>query len=138
MKCPSKKLDHRHLGPFPIIEIVSSHAAQLGLLLALQCIHPVFHISLLQPTDPSSIPNRLDDLSPLLEVDNFTEYKVYHILDSKIDRRRKGLGLLYLVEWSGFDNTADATSWEPEENVRNTPDLVQVFHHAYPDKPRPV
>ena len=27
MKCPSKKLDHRHLGPFPIIEMVPSHAA---------------------------------------------------------------------------------------------------------------
>ena len=26
-KCPSKKLDHRHLGPFPIVEMVSSHAA---------------------------------------------------------------------------------------------------------------
>ena len=27
MKCPSKKLDHRHLGPFSIVEMVSSHAA---------------------------------------------------------------------------------------------------------------
>ena len=66
------------------------------------------------------------------------EYEVYRILDSKIDRRRKGSGLLYLIEWSGFDNTADATSWEPEENVRNAPDLVRAFHCAYPDKPRPV
>ena len=97
--------------------MVSSHAARLGLPLALQHIHPVFHVSLLQPTDPSSIPNRLDDPPPLLEVDDSMEYEVYHILDSKIDRRRKGSGLLYLVEWSGFDNTADATSWEPKENV---------------------
>src|SRR6266481_5830288 len=27
---PSKKLDHRHLGPFPIVEMVSSHAVPLG------------------------------------------------------------------------------------------------------------
>ena len=26
-KHPSKKLDHRHLGPFPIVEMVSTHAA---------------------------------------------------------------------------------------------------------------
>ena len=26
-KCPSKKLDHRHLGPFLIMEMVSSHVA---------------------------------------------------------------------------------------------------------------
>ena len=109
-KCPSKKLNHRHLGPFPIVEMVSSHAAHLGLPLALQCIHPVFHISLLQPTDPSSILNWSDNPPPPLEVDDSMEYKVYCILDSKIDRRQKGSGLLYLVEWSGFDNTADATS----------------------------
>ena len=66
------------------------------------------------------------------------EYKVYRILDSKINCHCKGSGLLYLVEWLGFDNTADATSWEPEENVRNGPDLVQAFHCSYPDKPRPV
>ena len=118
--------------------MVSSHAAQLGLPLALQCIHPVFHVSLLQPTDPSSIPNQSDDPPPPLEVDDSMEYEVYCILDSKIDHHRKGSGLLYLVEWSGFDNMADATSWEPEENVRNAPNLIRVFHHAYPNKPRPV
>ena len=97
--------------------MVSSHAAHLGLPLALQHIHPVFHISLLQPADSSLIPNRLDDPPPPLEVDDSTEYKVYHILDSKIDCHQKGSGLLYLVEWSGYNNTADATSWEPKENV---------------------
>ena len=137
-KHPSKKIDHRHLGPFPIIEMVSSHVAWLGLPLALKCIHPVFHVCLLQPTDPSSIPNHSNNPPPPLEVDDSTEYKVYRILDSKIDHRRKGSGLLYLIEWSGFDNTADATSWEPEENVQNASDLVQAFHCAYPDKPRPV
>ena len=137
-KHPSKKLDHRHLSPFPIVEMVSSHAAWLGLPLALKCIHPVFHVSLLQPTDPSLIPNRSNDLLPPLEVDDSMEYEVYRILDSKIVHRRKGSGLLYLVEWSGFDNTANTTSWELEENVRNAPDLVRAFHHTYPDKPKPV
>ena len=117
MKCPSKKLDHRHLGPFLIVEMVSSHGARLRLLLALQPIHPVFHVSLLQPIDPSSILNRLDDPPPPLEVDDSMEYEVYCILDSKIDCCQKGLCLLYLFEWSGFDNMADSTSWEPEENI---------------------
>src|SRR5882724_11666284 len=43
---PSKKLDHCFLGPFPIMEKVSSHAFRLGLFLALSCIHPMFHVSL--------------------------------------------------------------------------------------------
>src|SRR5882724_8637203 len=44
--CLSKKLDHRFLGPFPIVERVSSHGFQLGLPLALSCIHLIFHVSL--------------------------------------------------------------------------------------------
>ena len=32
------------------------------------------------------------------------------ILDSKVNCHRKGLGLLYLIKWLGFNNTGDATS----------------------------
>ena len=59
--CPSKKLYHHFLGPFLIIEKVSSHAFRLGLSLALSRIHPMFHVSLLQPTSASGIPNRTID-----------------------------------------------------------------------------
>ena len=102
----------------------------------LQHIHPVFHISLLQPASDSSIPNCIEDPPPPLELDDSNEYEVQRVLDSKIDRRQKGSGLVYLVEWSGFDNTTESTSWEPEENLWNAPDLVRAFHR-YPDKPKP-
>jgi len=118
--------------------MVSSHAARLGLPLTLQCIHPVFHVSLLQPVDSSLIPNRTIKPPPPLEVDDSSEYEVQRILDSRIDWCRKGPGLLYLVEWSGFDNTVESTSWEPAENVRNAPDLIKAFHLSHPDKPKPV
>src|SRR5467141_3171936 len=135
--CPSKKLDHHFLGPFPIIERVSSHVFRLGLSLALSRIHPVFHISLLQPTSPSVIPARVVDPPPPIELDNSDEWEVNWILDSKLDQRRKGPGLLYLVEWKGFDNTPNATSWEPPDHLANAIDLVQAFHRAYPVKPSP-
>ena len=134
---PSKKLDCRHLGPFPILEKISSHTVRLGLPLALQRIHPVFHVSLLQPTNPSIIPNRIEDPPPL-ELDDDEEYEDQRILDSKVDQHRQGSGLLYLVEWKGFDNTSESTSWEPEENIWNAPDLVRAFHEAYPAKPKPL
>src|SRR5882724_8821810 len=67
---PSKKLDHHFLGPFPIMEKVSSHAFHLGLSLALSHIHPVFHVSLLQPTSSSEIPNRAVDPPPPVELDD--------------------------------------------------------------------
>jgi len=116
--------------------MVSSHAARLGLPLALQHIHPVFHVSLLQLANPSSIPNCTNKPLPPLELNDSNEYEVQMILDSKVDQRRKGSGLLYLVEWSGFDDTTESTSWEPAENVQNAPDLVRAFHQAYPDKPK--
>ena len=134
---PSKKLDHRFLGPFPIIEKVSSHAFRLGLSLALARIHPVFHVSLLQPTSSSEIPDRVIDPPLPIELDDSDKWEIHRILDSKVDRRRKGRGLLYLVEWKGFDNTPDATSWEPPEHLANASDLVQTFHQVYPDKPAP-
>ena len=134
---PSKKLDYQHLGPFPIVEMVSLHVARLRLLLALQRIHPVFHVSLLQPASPSSIPNRMNKPPPPLELNDSNEYEVQRILDSKVDLHRKGSGLLYLVEWLGFDDTAESTSWEPAKNVQSAPDLVRAFHRAYPDKLKP-
>ena len=126
---PSKKLDCRHLGLFPILEKISSHAVQLGLPLALRRIHPVFHVSLLQPTNPSIIPNRIEDPPLQLELDDDEEYEVQRILDSKVD---------HLVEWKSFDDTSESTSWEPEENVLNAPDLIRAFHEAYPTKLKPL
>ena len=97
----------------------------------------MFHVSLLQPTSSSEIPNRVIDTPPLIKLDDSDEWEVHQILDSRIDCHRKGLGLLYLVEWRGFDNTPDATSLEPPEHLANAPDIVQAFQLAYPDKPAP-
>jgi hypothetical protein len=49
----SKKVDHKHIRPFSIIEKVSTHAHCLALLLALRNIHNVFHMSLLEPHTPN-------------------------------------------------------------------------------------
>jgi hypothetical protein len=136
-KRPSKKLDHRRLGPFPLVEKISSHAYRLGLPLALQKIHPVFHTALLEPEKPSSIRNRTIDPPPPIEINDEEEYEVLRILDSRVDRRRKGSGILYLVEWKGYENTNESTSWEPPKNVQHAPRLIQAFHDKYPEKPRP-
>ena len=97
----------------------------------------MFYVLLLQPTSSSGIPNRDIDPPPLIELNDSNEWEVHRILDSRIDCHHKGSGLLYLVEWEGFDNTPDAMSWEPPEHLINAPDVVQAFHQAYPDKPAP-
>ncbi|MBW0483049.1 hypothetical protein O181_022764 [Austropuccinia psidii MF-1] len=54
---PTKKLSERWLGPFPILKKVSTHAYHLKLPTQWKSIHPVSHISLLEPVNTSTIPN---------------------------------------------------------------------------------
>jgi len=83
---PSKKLDHRRAGPFPIIEKISTHAYRLGLPLAYKDIHNVFHVSLLEPHADSKIPHRIVEPPPPVTIVDEQEYEVSRILDSKFDR----------------------------------------------------
>src|SRR5690606_3808159 len=46
---PSQKLDNKKLGPFEIIAKVGTRAYKLKLPSTMSNIHPVFHISLLEP-----------------------------------------------------------------------------------------
>ena len=92
-------------------------------------------MSLLQPTSSSVIPARVVYPPPPIELDDSDEWEVNRILDSKVDQCHKGPGLLYLFKWKGFDNTPNATSWEPPEHLENATDLVQAFHRAYLNKP---
>ncbi|MBW0559813.1 hypothetical protein O181_099528, partial [Austropuccinia psidii MF-1] len=54
---PTKKLSERWLGPFPILKKLSNHAYHLKLPSQWKSIHPVFHISLVEPVKTSKIPN---------------------------------------------------------------------------------
>ena len=132
-KRPSKKLDHKRLGPFPIARGISSHAFRLDLPRSLRFIHPVFHVSLLEPYHPNSIPNRTQPPPLPVEVDGETEYEVSAILDS----RRRRNKLQYYVQWKGYDGHAESATWEPAENVANSHLLVDAFHSKYPNKPAP-
>ena len=49
---PKKKIDHRQLGPFEIIEKIGTQAYRLDLPKRYGAIHPVFHVSLLEPWHP--------------------------------------------------------------------------------------
>jgi hypothetical protein len=49
MKCPSKKLDHRFYGPYPVVERIGTQAYRLKLSQQTGSIHDVFHVSLLEP-----------------------------------------------------------------------------------------
>ena len=135
---PSKKLSEKNLGPFPIIAQAGTHSFTLRLPDAMRSVHPVFHVSQLEPSTPNTIPNRIQPPPPPIEVDGEPEFEISEILDSKIDRRRKQCQLLYLVCWAGYEGTDEETSWLLATELGNATELVQDFHSAYPDKPGPL
>jgi hypothetical protein len=107
---PSKKLSEKSLGPFNIIAQPSTHSVTLQLSDHLRAIHPVFHISQLEPATPNTIPNHTQPLPPPIEVNSEIEYKIVVILNSKIDNQQK-YRLLYFVCWAGYEGTDEEHSW---------------------------
>jgi len=136
--CPSKKLSEKNLGPFEIIAHPGSHSITVRLLDSMHSIHPVFHVSQLEPATPNTIPNRIQPPPPPVEVNGEPEYEISEILDSKLDRRRRQCQLLYLVRWSGYEGTDEETSWLLATELGNASELVSDYHSAYLDKPGPI
>ncbi|MBW0591489.1 hypothetical protein O181_131204 [Austropuccinia psidii MF-1] len=132
-KRPTKKLSKRWLGPFPILKKVSSHAYHLKLPSQWKSIHPVFHISLVEPVKTSAIPNWHQEPPPPIIIEEEEEWEVSQILDSKLKRGK----LWYLVEWKGFSQDPERSTWEPAKNLKNCPEPAKDFHSLYPDKPGP-
>src|SRR3984885_12387754 len=134
---PSKKLSEKNFGPFEIIAKVGHASFTLRLPDQLRAVHPVFHVSQLEPATLNTIPNRVQSPPPPIEVDDDIEYEISEILDSKLDKRRK-CQLLYLVRWTGYEGTDQETDWLPATELQHALELVQDFHKSYPTKPGPL
>ena len=94
-------------------------------------IHPVFHVSLLEPHVANTFPDRV--VAPPLptQVDGLPEFEVKDILDSRYFYRK----LQYLVDWVGYDQSE--ISWQPLKNLSNAGKAIEAFHEIFLDKPRP-
>src|ERR1700726_1037952 len=84
---PSRKLAEKFLGPFEIIGKAGSHCFVLRLPEAMRAVHPIFHISMLEPITPNTIPNCIVPPPPPVEIDGDFEHEISEVLDSKIDKR---------------------------------------------------
>ncbi|MBW0494637.1 hypothetical protein O181_034352 [Austropuccinia psidii MF-1] len=127
---PTKKHSERWLGPFEVIKKIGSHAHHFKFPQQRKSVHPVFHVSLLQPVKQSSIQNHNQLPPPPALVEQQEEWEVAQVLDSKLKRGK----LWYLVEWKGFSEDPERITWEPASNLTNSPDLVKDCHPLYPDK----
>lgn len=107
-------LDLKRLGPFESLEAIrdSKLAYRLGLPPQMR-IHPVFHVSLLEPHRQNSLPGRIQPPPPPGEVEGTLEWEVEDILDSRIRHGK----LEYLVHWLGY--RPHEHTWEPLAHLKN-------------------
>jgi transposase InsO family protein len=128
---PTKKLDHKNLGPYKVLEKVGATSYRLQLPASIK-IHPVFHSNLLRldPNDP--LPGQHTEPEPPVFVDGEEEYEVERILDSRLFGKAKKLQ--YRVSWVGYPPD---TQWYPAVNFSNSPEKIRAYHAAYPGKPGP-
>lgn len=129
---PSKKLDDKRYGPFPVKKKVGESAYELKLPDTWKGAYPVYNESYLtkarKPTFPSQQP---PPPPPAIEVEGELQHEVQEILKS---RKRRG-HVQYLVRWKGY--TREDDTWEPAGNLKKSPDAIKDFHKKYPDQPRP-
>jgi transposase InsO family protein len=113
---PTKKLDHVKVGPFFISRQISPVNYRLELPKDAR-IHPVFHISLLEPADPET-PVQKDFH---YQADGETEWEVEKI----ITHRGTGRKTEYLVKWLGYPDSE--STWEPMTHLTNCQQLLRQY-----------
>jgi len=113
--CPSKKLSHHRLGPYPVARRVRKYAYRLVLPPLMRCLHPVFNVVKLSPTPDDPIVGRRRNPQPPPElVDGEEEYIVEKILNSRM------------------------FTWEFSENLDHAPEKVTEFHTKNPGAPHHI
>ena len=100
-------------------------------------VHPVFHVSMLEPATSNTFSERIQLVPTPVIIDREPEYEISRIVDSKIDHRQ-ACKLLYKVIWLGYEDTGDESKWIPTSKLTHATDLVSDFHIAYPTKPSPL
>ena len=109
----TKKLDHIKVGPFLISEVKGPSNYRLDLPKDSR-IHPVFHISMLEPAD-AAIPLQTTFHFKPQEED---EYEPEKILEKR--------GQKYFVKWKGYPDSDN--TWEPKAHLTNCSKLLRQFH----------
>jgi len=90
------------MGPFKVKRKISDTNYELSLPRSVQ-IHPIFHISPLEPAPPRA------QLDKTTELENEEEYEVKKVLDHRGEEPETE----YFVKWKGCDN--DENTWEPPD-----------------------
>ena len=133
---PLKKLSDKMLSPFEVVTRPGSHSYTLHLPNSMCLVYPVFHVSMLEPHTPNTIPGCIQLPPPPETIDGKEHFEINAIHDSAIICCYCML-LHYLVEWKGYKETGKGLKWVSAEDIQ-APDALTDFHALNPDKPGPI
>src|SRR5882724_13668003 len=124
---PGKKLDHKKLGPFTVLEKIGKSAYRPKLPKSCNRIHPVFNEVLLTKYHPPNYRSQAipEPPRPIMQ-EGFPEYNVEEVLAA----RKRGRGIQYLVRWEDYGD--EENTWEPSRNLKNAQEAIQEFYNKYP------
>ena len=89
---------------------------QLKLLESMKCLHPVFHISLLEPAPKNTW------TAENIKIKSNKEYKVEQILKDKHINRQPS----YLVKWKDYSTLEN--TWEPIAHLMGCHNKIKEYH----------
>ena len=120
-KRPSKKLSHKFVGPFRIVDKIGAQAYRL-LLPSTYKIHNTFHVSLLEPYHHRECGEIADEFMQAPElIDDEEMWEVEEILDKATNKQ----GVWYKVKWTGWGE--EYNQWLPTDDLANSSELTQSF-----------
>ena len=128
---PSRKLAEKRSGPFKITERIGTHAYRLALPQQWKNVHPVFHVSKIEPyhEDPKA-PNHPEPPPDIIEGE--PEWEVETIRKAKI----LGNKVVFLVKWKGWAECEN--TWQDEIDLTNAQEAIAEFYRKHPGAPRSV
>ena len=134
---PSKKLSDKYLGPYKIVAKVGPQSYTLELPQSMKQVHPVFHVSVLEPSTPNTIQNRIPEPPQPVVIEGEEEWEIESIVDSKIDKRYR-CSLRYYVKWFGCPGHPEEFQWLGDDDLDHARKAIEEFHRTNPTKPRPI
>lgn len=124
LKGVTAKLMPRWAGPYTVTECIGKVAYRLALP-AQMAMHPVFHVSLLQPYRKGG---RVQPPKPFFAiVRGELAYNIEKIVAHKQTRCGGRLMTSFLVRWEGYG--AEQDSWEPEASMLDPVQLQEYWNH---------